>query len=140
MGIDLVTFDLVAENVDRYAIATVMSLCTYDSKPPSVMSKRVYRFPPFYNHPISIKVHRTNVLTRVLAQVTRINYLGISTHTHDMNVDTRASYRLLRFPLISFVPHLSLTCSNPHRDHRDTHAQHIPAVGATGKLSVVYYT
>ncbi|KAM3174979.1 hypothetical protein ACTXT7_009427 [Hymenolepis weldensis] len=36
----------------------------YDAKPLSVMSKRVYRFPPFYNRLVSLKVHCTHPYAR----------------------------------------------------------------------------
>ncbi|KAM3173207.1 hypothetical protein ACTXT7_012957 [Hymenolepis weldensis] len=49
--------------------AAVTSLCPYDARPPSVMSKRVYRLPPFYTLPVPLKAHCTHALTH-----TRLSY------------------------------------------------------------------
>ncbi|VUZ45151.1 unnamed protein product [Hymenolepis diminuta] len=70
------------------------------------MSKRVYQFTPYYNIPISLKYTCAHVLTRLHAQVTHKMVLYFHPRTH---IHTLVTYRLLRFPVISSVPHLSLT-------------------------------
>ncbi|KAM3184774.1 hypothetical protein ACTXT7_007698 [Hymenolepis weldensis] len=94
--------------------AGVTSLCPYDANP--YLSKRVYRLSLFITVPFNYKCTCTYVLTRVLAQVTRINRLCITTHTH---ADTPVVCLLLDF-LIAFDPYLSLTRLNPHRGYLNT--------------------
>ncbi|VUZ40363.1 unnamed protein product [Hymenolepis diminuta] len=84
-----------------------MTLCL--KIPLSLIFKRVYQFPPFYNRPVSLKQTRTHLHTRPCSSdLCKLSVLPLI-HTH-----TRVSYRFLCFHLIFRVPHLSLTCPNPH--------------------------
>ncbi|KAM3171295.1 hypothetical protein ACTXT7_016899 [Hymenolepis weldensis] len=92
-----------------------MSSWPYESKPSSVTSKRVYRFllpsiiVPFHSKYAALLPH---------ARTCPIDSPTTNHNTHHASHTTHALviHRLLRFPLIALLPHLSLSRLNPHRD------------------------
>lgn len=90
--------------------AAVMSWYPYDSIPLSIMSKRAYRFPSFYNRPSHFKVHLHSYPHTRPWPSDPYKLPLYFTHTRY----TRLSCRLLCFPLISSVPYFAFICLIPH--------------------------
>lgn len=92
--------------------AAVMPLWPYNSKPLSIMSKRIYRFSTFYNRFIKSTLHsylHARPCPSASYELPLYFHTHAHTHTRCTLTQTLVIYQLLRLPLIASVPDLCLS-------------------------------